>query len=248
MVLGRFPSPVIELAPEAKGIVEKFTPIAQAIRKGDLVAFKRSLGPDSGNERWFFQKGLFLPLLSRCEVLVWRSLFRRIFMLTFQFPYDPASRRMPTVDLIDVVAAAQHCQKVLEGWQKPSMNALFVPSTDLERPPGGVKRLVAQQGTIFGNKMPNLLEIEAISASLIQQGLLRGYVIHNLSKYAIIGSKARGGPLNAGFPNVWQTLKERADSDGRSEEVPGWVKNEKKRRIGGVVNLSGIARPVGSGG
>jgi hypothetical protein len=245
--------------PEAAGILEKFAPITKAIRKGDLVAFKHALGPESGNEQWFFKKGILLPLLHRCEVLVWRSLARRVFLLTYQFPTDPNSRKAPTLDLVDLVAAAQYCQKVLEGWQRPvdSMalmqsgrthpNSLFMKTPDLV-PPSNRKRLVAHQGTVFGNKMPDLVEIEAIVASLVQQGLLHGFISHNQGKFAILGSKQRGGPLNAGFPTVWSVLKERAESDGRDTEVPGWVRGERKGGMGGVVNLSGIARPVGSGG
>jgi hypothetical protein len=259
MILGRFPSPHIVSRPEAAGLLGKFAPIAKAIRKGNLVAFKRALGSETGNDRWFFQKGVLLPLLHRCEVLVWRSLARRVFLLTYQFPADGNSRKAPTLDLINLVAAAEYCQKMLEGWQRPvdvitamqagrkHPNAMFMRPPDLVPPPEGVKRLVAQQGTIFGNRMPDLIEIEAITASLVQQGLLRGFISHEQGKFAILGSKQRGGPLNAGFPPVWSVLKERAESEGRDVEVPGWVRNERKVGTGGVVNLTGIARAVGSG-
>lgn len=260
MILGRFPSPVIMARPEARGILEKFAPIAKAIRKGDLIAFRRALGPESGNEQWFFQKGILLPLLHRCEVLVWRSLARRAFLLTYQTPTDPNSRKAPTLDLIVLVSAAQYCQKVLEGWQRPSdlmtqmqsgrmhTNALFMKQADLVPPPQGKICLGAHRGTVFGNVMPDLLEVEAMVASLVQQGLLRGFISHNQGKFAILGSKQRGGPLNAGFPNVWEALRSRAENEGRDIEVPGWVQNERSVGMGGVVNLSGIARPVGSGG
>jgi hypothetical protein len=160
---------------------------------------------------------------------------------------------------MDLVAAAQCCQKVLEGWQKPvdsmafmqsgrtHINSMFMKVPDLVPPQNDMKKLGAHQGTVFGGKMPDLLEVESVVASLVQQGLLRGFVSHNQGKFAILGSKQRGGPLNAGFPVVWVVLKSRADKEGREAEVPGWVKSETKVRMGGVVNLSGIARPVGSG-
>ena len=239
--------------------MEKFAPICRAIQKGDLVSFKRALGPESGNEEWFFKRGILLPLLYRCEVLVWRSLARRVFLLTYQFPSDPNSRKAPTLDLMDLVAAARYCQKVLEGWQKPvdpmtamqggrvHTNAQFMKPADLVLPPNGAKQLSANQGTIFGNKMPDLLEIEGIVASLVQQGLLRGFISHNQGKFAILGAKQRGGPLKAGFPDVFEVLKARAKREGRASDVPGWVQTERNGGMGGVVNLSGIARPVGSG-
>ncbi|EPE31446.1 hypothetical protein GLAREA_12749 [Glarea lozoyensis ATCC 20868] len=237
MILGRFPSRTFMSRPEAAGLLEKFVPISKAIRRGDMVAFKHALGPESGNQEWFFRRGVFLPLLSRCEVLVWRSLARRVFLLTYQFPTDPQSRKAPTLDVTDVLAAAKYCQKTLEGWTRQSNN--LVP------PPGGPKKLRAQEGVIFGNKMPNAVEIEAVLASLLQQGFLHGFISHNQEKFAILGAKQRG-PLKAGFPEVWEVLKARAEREGRNSEVPGWVQNERKGG-GGVINLSGIARPVGSG-
>lgn len=244
--------------PESADLLVKFAPISKAIRRGDIAAFKRALGPESGNQEWFFNKGILLPILSRCEVLVWRSLARRIFLLTYQFPTDPSSRRAPTLDVTDFVAAAQYCQKVLEGWERPVDNialmqsgrthshTMFMQAPDLVAPQGGRKRLRAQEGTIFGNKMPDVVEMEAILASLVQQGLLHGFISHNQGKFAILGAKQKG-PLKAGFPDVWEVLKARAEREGRATEVPGWVQHERGGMGGGVVNLTGIARAVGSG-
>ncbi len=235
--------------PESAGVLEKFAPIAKSIRKGDIAAFKCSLGPEGGNERWFFQKGLLLPLLHRAEVLVWRSLARRVFLLTYQVPADPNSRKAPTLDLTYLATAAQYCQKILGGWyrSKDSVNPLFDEVPDLIPPPDGPKQLLANEGTVFGNLQPDILEVEAIVASLVQLGLLHGFVSHKLSLFAILGAKQRGGALRAGFPPPWEVMKARAQSHG-STEVPGWVREERKGPVGGVVNLSGIARPVGSGG
>jgi hypothetical protein len=246
--------------PEAQAILEKFIPISKAIKKGDMITFKHALGPESGNEQWFFKKGILLPLLFRCEVLVWRSLARRVFLLTYQFPTDPNSRKAPTLEFASIVTAAQYFQKILEGWQRPvdaitqmqggrtHTNAIFMKKPDLAPPPEGAKKLTAHQGMVFGNTMPDYKEVEAIVASLVQQGLLHGYLSHAQGKFAIVGSKQRGGPLNAGFPSVWEVLQARAEAEGRNSEVPGWVRSERKGGMGGVVNLSGIARPVGSGG
>lgn len=246
--------------PEAAGILEKFARISKAIRRGDIVAFKRALGPESGNEQWFFQKGVLLPLRYRCEILVWRSLTRRVFNITYPWPFDPNSRKAPTLEIVDLVTAAQYCQKLLEGWQKPidSMavmqsgrthpNAMFNKPADLVPPPQGPKKLGAQEGTVYGNKMPDLLDIEAVVASLVQQGLLGGFISHNQGKFAILGAKQKGGPLNAGFPNIWEVIRARAEREGKDADVPAWVQGERKGGMGGVVNLSGIARPVGSGG
>ncbi|PBP27239.1 COP9 signalosome-like protein complex subunit 12 [Diplocarpon rosae] len=258
MILGRFPSQKFMSRPEAD-IVARFLPIAYAIRKGDMIAFKQALGPDAGNERFFFHHGVYLQLLSRCEVLVWRSLARRVFLLTYRFPWDPESKKAPTLSLVDMVAAAQFCQKLLEGWQKPvdpmafmqsgrtHPNSQFMKVSDLVPPPQGPKLLFAGQGMIFGNKVPDLINVESILASLVQQGLLHGFISHTQGKFAIIGSKQKGGPLPAGFPPVWETLRARAEAENRTDECPGWVQKAKDLSLGGVVNLAG-ARPAGDNG
>ena len=81
----------------------------------------------------------------------------------------------------------------------------------------------------------------------MQQDLLHGFISHNQSKFAILGAKQRGGPLKAGFSQVWETMRRRAEEEDRADDVPGWVRRERLAMLGGVVNLTGIARPVGSG-
>jgi nuclear mRNA export protein PCID2/THP1 len=234
LILGRFASKVFLSRPESADLLQKFAPITKAVRKGDIAAFKHSLGPEGGNEQWFFKKGLLLPLLSRVEVLVWRGLSRRVFLITYQLPADPNSRKAPTLDLKDLVVAAQYCQNILEGCKVTQGT-----------PSGEPKKLSAHQGVVFGNRQPDLPEIEAIVASLVQQGLLHGFVSHNLSRFAVLGTKVRGGALNAGFPSPWGVMNDRAEGGGT--EVPGWVREERKVTLGGVVSLTGIARPVGVG-
>lgn len=245
--------------PEAAGVLEKFAPIVKAIKLGDLVAYKHSLGPEGGNEKWFFDKGILLPLLYRCEIYVWRSLARRVLCLTYQWPFDPNSKKAPTLNLADLVTAAQYCQKVLEGWQRPTdsiatmqsgrihANTIFMTSTDLVKPPYDTVKLSANGGVIWGSRMPEMLDIEAIVASLIQQGLLRGFISHIQGKFAILGAKQRGGPLNAGFPPIWKVIRDRAMKEDHSNDVPGWVTGDSTGfSSGGLVNLTGIARPAGA--
>ena len=89
--------------------------------------------------------------------------------------------------------------------------------------------------------LPNMEIIESIIASLIEQGLLHGFISHAQHRFAITGVKdAR--PVQVGFPRVWDVISAKAD-----KEVPGWVKERKAPAFGPgmVVNLSG-ARPVGA--
>lgn len=99
---------------------------------------------------------------------------------------------------------------------------------------------------------PSLLmrEIESIIASLLAQGLIRGYLTHRNPRLAIPGARLRGA-LPTGFPNVWQTISTREKEDFH---VPGWVQPKEPTALGAaaalggggrVVNLAG-ARPVGA--
>ncbi|MBE7181791.1 MAG: hypothetical protein INR71_11405, partial [Terriglobus roseus] len=104
--------------------------------------------------------------------------------------------------------------------------------------------------------LPTMLEVEAVFASLIDQGLLNGFVSHRLKRFAIQGARQKG-TLAAGFPQVWAVVRARHD-----DNVPGWKRRQPSgpfsgaggRSFGGgqapgagtVVRLSG-ARPVGVG-
>lgn len=100
-----------------------------------------------------------------------------------------------------------------------------------------------------GKPTAMMRELESILASLLTQGLMRGYLTHTNPRFAIPGARLRGA-LPTGFPNVWQTISARESEDDR---VPGWVQPPSPVAGGGlaaagggrVVNLAG-ARPVGA--
>jgi hypothetical protein len=56
MILGRFPTRAFLVRPEASDLLNKFIPIANAIRKGNMIAFKQAVGSECGNEEWLFQQ------------------------------------------------------------------------------------------------------------------------------------------------------------------------------------------------
>ncbi|KAE8341756.1 hypothetical protein BDV24DRAFT_162980 [Aspergillus arachidicola] len=109
-------------------------------------------------------------------------------------------------------------------------------------------RVELDSETEQGKPTPMMRELESILASLLTQGLMRGYLTHKNPRFAIPGARLRGA-LPTGFPNVWQTISARESEDDR---VPGWVQPPPPVAGGGlaaagggrVVNLSG-ARPVG---
>lgn len=59
----------------------------EAIKYGDPARFHRHIA-DPEHFKWFLGKGIYLTLRNRCQVLIWRSLFRRTFLVT----YEPSSK------------------------------------------------------------------------------------------------------------------------------------------------------------
>lgn len=244
LLLGRFPSQLLMQRPESQSLAPVFNPLCQAVGRGDFVAFQHHLAK---HESWLFEKGLLLVLTTRLRPLLWRSLSRRAFMLTYVPPTDATSRKAATLDLTDLYATAVFLQRRLEGWtvstnsapkHRPShVNALFMKAvtnsaqnpdaTTLTPPHAGVLKLRPNEGIIWGNAEVTPEDVEMMVAALIQQGLMHGFIAHGQSRFAIIGAKAKGSPVLAGWPNVWQTIQERRyEEDFDPYEVPGWVKDQ----------------------
>lgn len=216
MIVGKFPSRGFLSRPEAADLLPIFIPIANAIRKGNFMEYQNAIGEKGGYDSWLRKRGVLLLLRSRCKVLLWRTLARRVFFLTYQFPADPNSRRAATLDLNDLTAAALYCQRIMEGWTRPidnmtamqsgrqHTNIIFMKKPDLVPPKKG-KRIKPRpsQGMIHADIQPTRKLVEAKVASLVQQELLHGFISHNQGKFAITGAKQRGGPLSAGFPPVY---------------------------------------------
>ena len=260
IILGRFPSSQLLQRPEAKGFKEKFVPICHSIAKGDLAAFRKLLDLDSENAEWFLQRRILLQLQNRCEILVWRSLARKTFLLSGA-DRDGTSRQAPNLGLTDLVTLATYLE--IQATHPPTTdphhpksrpphtNSIFLipdpsqPSPDLPYTSPDLFGAVPSTPP----RLPTLQTIESTIASLIEQDLLHGFISHKLQRFAITGAKTKSA-LVAGFPNVWETISGKADS-----EVPGWVKEEKASGVGVgmmskfgpgmVVNLSG-ARPAGA--
>ena len=243
IVLGRFPSFQLLQQPEAIGLSDRFLPICQAIRRGDLATFRIFLDLDNTNGDWFLKRRLLLPLRNRCEVLVWRSLARKTYLLS-GFRGD-STKRAPSLDLQDMLVLAssleEHAQTQTStpNGRNSFANGHFDTSN--------AQQYVYVDPDLEGEVDPedgSLLtmdEIESVVASLINQSLLHGYVSHRYLRMVITGAKTRPA-LEIGFPNVWNVIQAKVDG-----EVPGWVKEQKRveSSSGMVVNLKG-ARPAGA--
>ena len=235
IILGRFPSSTLLSRPEAKGLSEYFLPLCFAIRNGDLKSFNSHLSLSSPHASWYLRRRILFQLQNRGEVLIWRSLSRKVFLLT-GFKGEDNSKRAPTLDLHDLHIALKSLAETdpyidpdIEGYTSDGESYTCIPNDD--------------------NPEDNLgfNETEAAIASLINQNLIQGYISHKHAKFVITGAKTKGA-LAAGFPPIWEALKK-----GLNDAVPGWVRREKGVAFGGslraasggmVVSLSG-ARAVG---
>jgi len=164
-------------------------------------------------------------------VLVWRSLIRKTFLINGSHG-DTTSKKAPTVALQDVLLLYRTLEQRLDTQRHKSYVDPDLDGIDEDS----------------GRSLePDMLQIESIFSSLVEQGLLNGYISHRQLRFAIQGAKQRGGPLIAGFPVPYKVISSNCD-----EHVPGWKQQaartgQSRFGPGMVVNLSG-ARPAGSGG
>jgi hypothetical protein len=245
IILGRFPSQALLSRPEARGLAERFMPICMAIRKGDLASFRRHLDLSSGHADWFLHFRILVQLKNRCEVLVWRSLVRKTWILNGTRPDSgpgTGPRRAATVDMQDLIAIFTYLEKHYSS----------IPPDYTDPDFEGIDYHDDFEGQTY-----DITAIESILSSLIDQGFLIGFFSHRNQKFAITGVGKRP-VLEAGFPLPWVVMRGRAERDRVDGEVPvpGWKKEQRLGFSGGaavtpapgtVINLSG-ARPVGAMG
>jgi hypothetical protein len=293
-------------------LTDKFEQLCRLIVRGDYIAFREYLSPSSPAAEWFARKGILLTLRNRCEIMVWRSFCRKVFIHSgFHGDLQAQAQRGPPPYLyLEKLTIAtrwlqsQHGQTQrsngvnhatsefhfygsqiipestdpdfggLDGSETPTAQQLLEKYGDYLAPDG-----FFDGGGHWQDNMPGQLidgnpgadydafelnpyaeatedgpdadkqsllmdEVESILASLLTQGLMRGYLTHRNPRFAIPGSRVRGA-LPTGFPNIWETIFARERED---DSVPGWVRPPPPGALGAgggrVVNLSG-ARPVG---
>ncbi|KAK7218622.1 hypothetical protein V2G26_006625 [Clonostachys chloroleuca] len=108
---------------------------------------------------------------------------------------------------------------------KALANNMQETDTSLVPPPAGkLNRLRPNEGLIWGNAEVTLDHVELQLATLVEEGLMHGFIAHGQGRFAIIGAKAKG-PVAAGWPSVWQSIQERRyEEDYNPDDVPGWVR------------------------
>jgi len=258
IILGRLPSPRVYERPEATGLAEVFQPICRSIATGNLASFRKVMDFDSPNAPWLIRHRVLLQMRNRCEVLVWRSLARKTFLVAGA-QGNANEKKAPTFNLNDMLLLVRAMEKrasirnpTTHANGKPgSRHTNWIFMTDNET--GAIDRYVDPdlEGEKPESLLPDMLEIESMLSSLVDQGFLNGFISHRQLRFAIVGAKKKGA-LAAGFPNIWEVIRARSD-----DEVPGWKKEVTSSRVndlsqrqqrygpGMVVNLTG-ARPAGS--
>ncbi|KAK4230087.1 protein CSN12 [Podospora fimiseda] len=222
MLFGRFPSQGLLGKQEAVGFGEIFVPICQAIRLGDFVRFYAAINSPLAKD-FLWGKGFYLPFLYRLKNLVWRSFTRKTFILTWK---GPSATIAPSLSFDDLLVAARFVQRQLEA-SSQSGNGLLMPS----------------EGLIFGNKVPDMDDVESVVAGLLYAGLLNGFIARQQRKFVVEGTKKHGGvAVRAGWPGVCGAVMERfreqrnealealdageaVEAPGEENDVPGWVRN-----------------------
>ncbi|EXJ86803.1 hypothetical protein A1O3_03757 [Capronia epimyces CBS 606.96] len=250
--LGRFPSAALLARPEASEVGVKFVPLCKTIQSGDLGQFHQYLDLDSDSGQWFLKRSVLLQLQDRCEMIVWRSLIRKTFLLS---GYMGEEKKVPFLRLYYVRHAASWALKRLKGNRTFSAEDYVDPEfADVDTaiietgfdPESGqyLDEYIGQHVPVVDENedRPTIAEVESVVLSLIQQGLLRGFALHTNPRFAIPGSQKAGGPMRAGFPPAWSVIKSQESTDA----VPGLVEEANLGSEGGrVVRIFG-ARPAGS--
>ncbi|PSK46208.1 hypothetical protein B9Z65_5176 [Elsinoe australis] len=238
LVCGRFPRR--EILDRCEGLQERFEPVCLAIRRGDLVGFRRLLGPESPHYGFFARYRIDLQIRNRCEVFVWRSMVRKCFLICGD-PGAPENRKAPTLDLNMLLAAWRWQERsyLLQTTGGNGSSNTYV-DPDFE---GAEGTDLSIDGSV---EMFDMTEVISRMTSLIHQDLVNGFLAHKSQKLAIQGARQKGA-VAGGFPSIWKIISSRS-----SDEVPGWKLEMKTGGAlgrggfgpGQVVNLSG-ARPVG---
>ncbi|KAH8727881.1 vitamin-D-receptor interacting mediator subunit 4-domain-containing protein [Phaeosphaeriaceae sp. PMI808] len=258
LILGRFPTENIYQLQEARGFRDAFMPLTQAIRKGDLETFRRITNLDLTHQSadFLLHYRIFYQIGNYCEVLVWRSLARKVFLLAgqqvlgaVQNTAGKTEQKASSLDLNALLHAFLFFERRAK-IKNPAMAAqdqgpgrrnfghLFfdhestTKSTYIDPDFAGVEGLEPYNHEI------DLLEMECICGSLITQGFLNGYISQKSMKVAVQGANKPGGVRN-GFPPPWEVIKSK-----NSDDVQGWKKEGGSTGLGQVVHLSN-ARAAG---
>lgn len=148
-------SPHRELILQRYNLEDHFGPLIGALRHGDHKQFYYALN-SKDRAQWFISNGTYLLLADRCQILLFRNLFRRTFLAT----YIP-EQRTTFVEGKKLLQAYQWIAK------RDGKNADILEDLDLA-------------------------DIECICVNLLDQGYIKGYIMHN-GLYLVLKKDDRSG-------------------------------------------------------
>jgi len=238
IICGRLPKRRL-LTSCAPDLIPVFEPICMAIRKGDLASFRKRLSVEGPHHAFLARFRVVLQLRNRGEVLLWRTLVRKSFLLMGDAG-NPEAKKAPTLDLNVLLR--------LWRWQERSSRPMNVEGTAqsyLDPDFDGVEGTSLSMDEEYD--LFSMTDVISRMSSLINQDFINGYLSFKFKKLAIQGARQRGA-MSAGFPNIWKVIVARSGT-----EVPGWKLdmrtggsyNRGQFGAGQVINLAG-ARPVGT--
>ncbi|RPA92869.1 hypothetical protein L873DRAFT_1817025 [Choiromyces venosus 120613-1] len=240
IILGKFPSHALLARPECTGLGDMFLPICHAIRLGDFRGFRRALGdegPDSGRKQFWIRTELYLTLKLRCQILLWRGLVRRTFLLTRPEQIAMRKKGPPTLDMRHILILA----KFLHGPERVA-NPLFLGEGFHRDSDSDSSSDFGDDETSYYGLPLEMVDVECAIISLLDQGFIKGYIARQSSGPVLVLGKSDA------FPPVAELYREERfiEEDAMESDNEGGPFSSNMAQAGGghVVRLSGV-KPIG---
>jgi len=192
---GRFPRPEVFSTPEATGLDAIFVPLCRAIQKGDFRLFRHAVGIEGG-ERWreeWFRKQRLHAALSRCNVLLWRGLLRRLWLLQ-------SCHHVIQLDDVHTLAVALH--------RKSPEDVDWSRMADETEDPGS---------WWFDGLRVTTTQVEGVVLALLDQRLVKGFLARGEPGQSTRLVVSKTGP----FPEIWGLMAGRAPEEVEGEGAGG---------------------------
>lgn len=237
LLQGRFATLSLLNLRELNDVAPHFRALYLAIKLGDLASFRRLTTIDptdpASTANFLRRRRVLLQVQESCEMLVWRSLIRRIFLLAGAGPKFIPERNVrvaPNLDLRYVAHIARWLELraldpqsrsdlgpgkrntnfvVLNTHQSSIKGDMYVDSDFADLAAEDLVDIFSDS-TSEDPLLPTMVSTEVLVASLIAEGLMRGYIAHAQSKFAITGAKdaqSLADAGRAGWPAVWRVFK-----------------------------------------
>lgn len=210
-------------------------PLCNAIRKGDFRGFRLAMGiegPDRWKAAWWEQQRLARVLHVRTNLLLWRSLIRKLWLLTCS---PDQKQQILRIDDLWLCAVALH-RRAPEDVGRPELDGQpDQPDQPARaRPPDDAACAVSDPTSWwFGGLRLGSDQVEGVVMSLLDQKLVRGYLVRQPRDESALLVLGRGDP----FPNVWALCAPREPSEAALLQPPATGGGGRVVRMNGVKEI-----------